>query len=408
MAGKKILGLILAGGAGGRMDVLSDVRAKPALPYAGVYRLIDFPLSNCVHSGLSDVWVIEQYQPQSLNDHLANGRPWDLDRTYGGLQVFPPFQGKAESGWHEGNADALYRNRSFIREFDPELVLVMSADHIYKLDYRHAIDAHSKFGADVTMVTTEVPIEQAGRFGTVQVDEDGKVTGFEYKPDEPKSGIVTTEVFAYNPEKLLSTLEELATGGDGESSGLEDFGNGLLPRLVEEGGAYEYRLDGYWKDVGTPDSYLQSHIDLLEPEPVLNLDDLEWPILTQSSQRPPARIMGTAQIENSLISSGCAIRGRVVRSVVGPGVVVEEGACVQDSVVFQNTIIREGATVQCAIIDQDARVGKDARVGALPKGEDGEPSSPTADQITLVGRSARIAARKTIEAGGRVQPGEGV
>jgi glucose-1-phosphate adenylyltransferase len=209
MSRPKTLALIMAGGEGGRLEVLTRLRPKPALPYAGIYRLIDFPLSNCMHSGLSDVWVIEQYEPQSLNDHLANGRPWDLDRTHGGLRVVPPHRGAGESGWDEGNADALYKNRRAIRELGPDLVLVLSADAVYKLAYRPVFEGHQEAQADVTVVTTRVPIEQASRFGTLNADERGLVTDFQYKPRSPKSDVVTTEVFVYNASKLLETLEDL-------------------------------------------------------------------------------------------------------------------------------------------------------------------------------------------------------
>lgn len=409
MAGKKILALILAGGTGGRMELLTDVRAKPAVPYAGVYRLIDFPLSNCVHSGLSDVWVIEQYEPQSLNDHLANGRPWDLDRTYGGLRVFPPYQGKNEGGgWHQGNADALYRNRHFIREFDPELVLVLSADHIYKLDYREVIDRHTATGADVTMVTTQVPIEGAGRHGTVKVDGEGKVTEFKYKPEAPDSDVVTTEVFVYNPEKLLGTMEALASkDGDGEGESLQDFGNGLIPRLVQGGKAYEYRLEGYWKDVGTVHSYWEAHMDLLAPAPALDLDDPEWPILTLGVQRPPAHIAGSASIQNSLISAGCKVRGKVERSVLAPGVIVEEGATVRDSVILHDTVVSAGAKIEYAVVDQEVRIGAEARVGSKPQSEDGKEDSPLGpENLVLLGCNAEVSDDARVSAGERVEAGK--
>ncbi|MEJ7617572.1 MAG: glucose-1-phosphate adenylyltransferase family protein [Pyrinomonadaceae bacterium] len=345
MRAGKVLALILAGGAGGRLDVLTEERAKPATPFAGTYRLIDFSLSNCMHSRIADVWVVEQYQPHSLNDHLANGRPWDLDRTYGGLQVLPPFVTKDGAdeekggGFAQGNADALYRNRKFIREFAPDVLLVMSADHVYKLDYRQVLAAHAERGADVTMVTTRVPLAEANRFGAVKVDAEGRVTDFAYKPEKPESDIVTAEVFAYDARKLLATLDRLvaekrerAHAGDEKEVMLKDYGHELLPQLVAEGRAYEYRLEGYWRDLGTVESYWQGHMDLLVNRPDLDLDDPEWPILTYGSQRMPARIEDSASISQSLLSPGCHIRGTVIRSVLSPGVNVEEGATVRDSV----------------------------------------------------------------------------
>jgi glucose-1-phosphate adenylyltransferase len=345
-----VLGLVLAGGEGGRLGPLTEHRAKPALPFGGVYRLIDFPLSNCHHSRVSDVWVLQQYEAHSLSEHLSNGRPWDLDRTFGGLRVVQPYTGDPESGFYEGNADAIYRNREAIEEFDPEVVLVVSADAPYKLHYRDVIDEHVEWGAEVTIVTTQVPIDEAGRFGVVEVDAGGRVTGFEYKPDEPKGGVVTTEVFVYDARVLLDTLSELA----GDDGGLEDFGHELLPRLVDAGKAYARDLGGYWRDVGTIESYWQAHMDLLEPDPELDLDDPEWPILTMASQRPPARIESSARIEASLVSPGCRVAGRVERSVLGPGVVVEQDAEVVESVVLDDA--RIASRVARAIVDAESDV----------------------------------------------------
>jgi len=398
----RVLAVILAGGEGGRLEVLTEHRAKPAMPFAGVYRLIDFALSNCVHSGLSDVWVIEQYRPHSLNEHLANGRPWDLDRTYGGLQVLPPYQNRGggdgadgESGFAQGNADALYRQRHFLRDFGPDLVLVLSADQVYKLDFREVIDRHLARKADVTLVTTRVPPEEAKRFGVVQVDGDGRVTGFQYKPEEPASDLATAEVFVYDAPVLLETLERLAEEGDTDEP-LEDFGHELIPRLVEGGRAWEYRLEGYWRDLGTIDSYWRGHMDLLDSEPGLVLDDPAWPILTYGSQRLPARIEESARIAGSLIAPGCRVAGRVERSVLAPGVVVEEGALVREAVLLHDVVVRAGAEVQRAIVDTGARLGKGARVG-----EDGE-SEPGAEDLALVGQGVEVAE------GGRVRAGERV
>ncbi len=394
MAREKILALIMAGGAGGRMGPLTQVRAKPAVPYGGLYRLIDFPLSNCMHSGLSDVWIVEQYQPHSLNEHLAGGRPWDLDRTYGGLQLLTPQQGGEQEGWHEGNADAIYHQRAAIRRYAPDTIVVMSADHIYKLDYGEAIARHKETQADVTLVTTTVPIEGAGRFGNVHVDEKGRVTGFQYKPEEPQSEIVTTEVFVYDAAKLLHTLDELVEESDNsEGPALEDFGHQLIPRLVEEGRAYEHRLEGYWMDVGTPQSYWQSHLDLLAPEPRLKLYEPDWPILTYSGLQPPARIYGSARIDNSMISPGCTIRGTVVRSVLSPGVVVEEGATVRDSIILHDTLVESDATVGCAIVDKNVRIGKEARVGG-----------DTGSEITIIGRWTRIPSGAKVTPGAQLPP----
>ncbi|MFP5318069.1 MAG: glucose-1-phosphate adenylyltransferase family protein [Acidimicrobiia bacterium] len=362
--------MVLAGGAGSRMGALTERRAKPALPFAGHHRLIDFVLSNCTNSGIADVWVIEQFLPHSLEDHLANGRPWDLDRTRGGLLTLHPFSGGEEGGFHQGNADALWRHRRLIEEFGADVVVVLSADAVYSLDYRLVVDRHLEVGADVTMVTTRVS-EDAGRFGVVEVDEEGggRVVGFAYKPDSPSSDLVTTEVFAYRPGVLLSTLDELA----GDDGGLEDFGDQLLPRLVDGGKAWEYRLDAYWRDVGTPQSYWEAHQDVLAGRtPGFDLDDRSWPVRTTAGHRPPAWVAGSASVVDSLLSPACRVEGRVVGSVLSPGVVVEEGAVVERSVLLHGAVVRAGARVEQAIVD----TGFEVAAGQVVRSDD--PDEPVA------------------------------
>ncbi len=342
------------------MGALTESRAKPALPFGGLYRLVDFALSNCANSGIDDVWVLQQYRPHALEDHLANGRPWDLDRTSGGLLILHPFSGGDDGGFNQGNADALRRHGSLIAEFDPDVVLVLSADAVYRFDYRDIVEGHLASGADVTMATTRVD-EDPGRFGVVEVAGDGRVTGFRYKPDDPAGDLVTMEVFAYRPSALLGTLEELAREKGGE---LADFGDGLIPRLVESGKAYEHRFDGYWRDVGTPDSYWEAHQDLLAGGPGgVDLDDPAWPIRTTGAHRPPARIDPPASVENSLLSPACRVSGRVVDSVLSPGVVVEEGATVEGAVVLQDAVIHSGARVRRAVVDARVQVPGWATVG---------------------------------------------
>jgi glucose-1-phosphate adenylyltransferase len=384
-----VLAVVLAGGEGGRLDVLTEVRAKPAMPFAGVFRLVDFTLSNLRHSGIGDVYVLQQYEPGELTEHLANGRPWDLDRTYGGLRVLHPHLGRDESGWYRGNADAIWRNVADIRRFDAELLLVLSADHVYTLDYGDVVARHLEATADVTMVTTRVPREEAGRFGVVRVGSGGRIEEYRYKPDEPETDVVTTEVFLFDAKALVDALEELA-GDAGEEDGLADLGDDLLPRLAREGRAVEYRLEGYWRDVGTVASYWEGHMDLLGDEPPLDLGAPRRPVLTRGTQRPPARIGGSARVE-ALVSPGARVDGEVIRSVLGPGVVVEAGAAVRDSVVLDDAVIRSGAVVERSIVDADAEIGRRARVGG-----DGD--------ITLVGRSARVGEGETVEPGARLDP----
>lgn len=399
------MALILAGGVGGRLELLTEKRAKPVMPFAGFYRLIDFALSNCMHSEISDVWVIEQYQLHSLNEHLSNGRPWDLDRTYGGLQVLPPNQNRddeaeTESGFAEGNADAIYRHRTFIRNFNPDVLVVLSADHIYKLDFRDVIEAHLEKGADVTMVTTKVPEnETASRFGVVKVDESGRITGFAYKPENPESDLITTEVFVYNAPKLLEMLDTLANPEE-EANSLKDFGHKLVPQLVENGKAFEFRYDGYWRDVGTVQAYWRANMDLLDEKTDFVLDDPDWVILTLAAQRVPAFVYSTAEVKNSLVSPGCKIRGRVMRSVLAPGVSIEEDAEVSDSVILQNVVIKKGASVRGTVVDAAAQIGEKAKVG-LTEAISNEINLKN-EEITLIGQNVLVKEGAVIEKGARI------
>jgi glucose-1-phosphate adenylyltransferase len=385
----KVLALVMAGGEGSRLELLTERRAKPALPYAGVYRLIDFPLSNCVHSGVEDVWVLQQYRLQSLNDQLANGRPWDLDRTYGGLRLLPPQLGADEDGFHEGNADAIWRNRQLIAEHDPEVVLVLSADHVYRLDYGEVLGRHRDRGAGVTVVTSEVPAAEASRQAVVEVAGDGRLSGFHYKPEEPPTTRVATEVFAFRTGLLLDTLDELAADGE-----LQDFGHGLLPRLVEAGQAVEQRMAGYWRDVGTVPAYWQAHMDLVDPERPLDLDDPAWPVLGRAPHRLPARVEGSARLDGALLSPGAVVAGEVTRSVLGPGVVVEPGAVVREAVLLDDCVVAGGARVERAVLDRGARVGPGASVG--DQGDEGP---------ALVGEEARVPGGAVVPPGGRFGKG---
>ncbi|BDP42466.1 glucose-1-phosphate adenylyltransferase [Deinococcus aetherius] len=383
IAGQKVLAIVLAGGKGSRLAPLTTERAKPAVPFLGTYRLIDFTLSNLVHSGVQDVWVVEQYLPHGLNDHLSGGRPWDLDRTRGGLVVMPPFSspGNEDGEFAQGNAHALAQHLPLIREFGPNVVLVLSADHIYRFDYSDLIRAHVGHRASVTMATTEVELGQATRFGNVVTGEDGRVERFAYKPDEPLGGTVTAEIFAYDAQVLLDTLEELGRQGD-----LGDYGEELLPALVARGDAYAHPLGGYWMDVGTLSAYHGAHRDFLDGRG-FPLDTEDWPFITSSIARPPTRVEGTARLDHALVCGGAVIAGEVVGSVVGPNAVVEHGAVVRDSIVQAGAVVRAGARVTRTIVDLHATVGEGAQVGA----EGGD--------LSVIG------ARATVEAGARVGGG---
>src|SRR4051795_12252251 len=331
MALPRILVLVLAGGAGGRLELLTEQRAQPAVPFAGVYRLIDFPLSNCQHSDIPDVWVSVQFHPTSLSDHLANGRPWDLDRTTGGLMMLPPFQGTDRGGWVSGTANLLWRQADLIREYGADALVVVSSDAVYKLDYREVVEAHLDAGAEVTMVTTEVAADDAARYGIVQVDGE-RVTDYAYKPDEPATTTATNEVFVFSPGPTLDRLEALAA--EVGEDGLEDLGSHLLPAQTADGLARAHPLPGYWRDVGTVPAYGQAHQDFLADEPPIDLDEPHWPVHTRGGRHSAARVLRGAEVDDSLVSGGTRVGGKVRGSVLSPGAVVESGATVVDSVLL--------------------------------------------------------------------------
>lgn len=358
---KKVLALILAGGAGGRLGLLTDKKAKPVIPFAGFYRLIDFALSNCLHSAISDVWVIEQYELHSLNEHLSNGRPWDLDRTYGGLQVLPPAQlsdtkSDEKGGFAEGNADAIYRQLELIEEFNADLIIVLSADHVYQFDFRDAITTHLEKKADLTIVSTRLPKgEKASRFGVLETDaKTGKVENFEYKPDKPKSDLITTEIFVYDAEILIDSLKTLKK----KNASLKDYGDELLPYLVEKGNVFEHRHEGFWRDVGTIKSFWKSQIALLDEKKKHFFDDPNWQILTLAAQRIPSFFLKNADVKNSLIAQGCRIEGKVERSILSHGVKVEKSAKVIDSIIFPNAVIEKNVEIKKVIVDSGVKVNK--------------------------------------------------
>lgn len=405
MPAPRILSLVQAGGAGGRMDVLTRERAKPTLPFAGVFRLIDFPLSNLANSGVSDVWLSVQYQGAALGEQVANGRPWDLDRNRGGLRLLMPEEGTGgtdEEGFAKGNADELYRIRDQVRGTGAELLVVCSADHVYRFDVMDAVETHRQVGAECTIVTSTVPLAEASDHATVEVADDGRVTAFAYKPDEPTTETVAAEIFLYDVDVLVEVLEELhrELGADADEgdTGLGDYGEHLVPRLVDRGRVVAHPMTGYWKDLGQPHKYLAAHHDVLSGD-LGFLDDQDWPIISHQHQRPAARVRDGARVADSLVSPGANVRGTVIRSVLGPGVVVEQGALVRDSVIFEDTVVEEGARLDWAIVDRDCVVGCKAEVGS----PDTDPDDP--DAIVLVGRGSRIPARAVLGAGSRLEPG---
>lgn len=407
MARNRILAIIQAGGAGGRMDVLTRERAKPALPFAGVYQLVDFPLSNLTHSGITDVWLSVQYQGGTLEDEVANGRPWDLDRSHGGLRLLMPQQGTGtdeEEGFAKGNADLLFRVRDEIRNHDPEIVVVLSADHVYRFDYMDAVETHRAKDAELTIVTTEVSKKQAGDHGTVQTNRLGRVTGFEYKPRRPSTTTVATEVFLYSPAALIDVLEELhherSAQADAGDTGLGDYGEGLVQRLVERGRVFAHALPGYWRDLGQPHLYLAAHQELLTGDADELFADPSWPFLTRQPQRVAARFEAGCEVEDSMVSPGARVAGVVRRSVLGPGVVVAAGATVTDSVILADSTVEPGASVAWSVVDTGCLVGRDARVGAPDANGAEDPEA-----VTLVGKDSRVGPGVQLEAGARLEPG---
>lgn len=361
----RVKAIILAGGEGTRLGALTAKRAKPAVPFAGKYRIIDFTLSNCVNSNIFDLIILTQYRPHSLQDHIGKGRPWDLDRTFtGGVQMLQPYKGRFDTDWYAGTADAVAQNLNFVRHGRPEYVLILSGDHIYEMDYDVLLQFHREKGADATVCTIRVPLDEASRFGIIDADENYRVRDFIEKPDNPPGNLASMGVYVFNYPALERMLRE-----DKELEGSNrDFGKDILPRMVEQGmsvAAYPY--GGYWIDVGTIDAYWEAHMDLLASPPALNLNDRTWVIHTRSEERPPVRIQDSATIINSLITDGSVIANgaTVQRSVLSPGVYVGPGAVVRESVILNDVYIEANAVVERCIIDKISVIGKDARVGKI-------------------------------------------
>ncbi len=376
----KVRTVILAGGEGSRLSVLTSKRTKPAVPFAGKYRIIDFPLSNCVNSGLFDVMVVAQYRPHSLIEHIGSGAPWDLNRDWtGGVRIYTPYQARSHAGWFVGTADAVQQNFRFVKQGNPELVLILSGDHIYKMDYEPLIAFHLDHQADLTMGVIRVPLAEAPRFGIVDTAEDFRVTHFVEKPPDPPSNLANMGIYLFNLAVLDRVLWEDAHREDSS----HDFGKDILPRMVREGyRVFAYPYSGYWMDVGTVQSYWQAHMDLLQCPPSLDLNDRTWIIHTRTEERPPARLLAGARVHDSLISDGCVIEpgALVERSVLSPGVRVRSGAVVRESVVLTDAEIGPAAVLERAILDKRVVVGAKARLGALAESLN----------LTLVGKNARL------------------
>lgn len=390
---KKCVAMLLAGGQGSRLYALTQKVAKPAIPYGGKNRFIDFPLSNCINSGIDTVGVLTQYQPMVLNEYIGNGQPWDLDKMHGGVHVLPPYQTAAGASWYEGTANAIYQNMAFIERYDPEYVIVLGGDHIYKMDYSKMLDYHIANNADSTIAVIDVPRSEASRFGIMTCDEEGRIVDFTEKPKEPKSTLASMGIYVFSWEKLRKYLIE----NENANTGSKDFGKDIIPAmLANDERLFAYEFEGYWKDVGTLDSLWEANMDLLSPSVPLNLYDPNWKVYSRHNNMPPQYIGKNAHVENSMITEGSVVDGTVDFSIISSGVTIEEGASVKYSVVMPGTTIKKNAVVEYAIIGENCVVESDAMIGMNPE------SVPNRDDwgIAVLGHNI------TISSGKRVLPKE--
>ncbi len=390
MKNKKCVAMLLAGGQGSRLGVLTSKIAKPAVPYGGKYRIIDFPLSNCANSGIDTVGILTQYKPLELNDYVGSGKPWDLDRTNGGVHILPPYQGQEGGDWYKGTANAIYQNLEFIERYNPEYVLILSGDHIYKMDYSQMINQHEADGADCTIAVLEVSMEEATRFGIMNATEDGTIYEFEEKPAHPKSNLASMGIYVFNWDKLRKYLIEDEANPDSSN----DFGKNIIPSMLNDGQKLKvFRFNDYWKDVGTVDSLWEANLDLLNPKIDLNLSDKNWRIYSRTTGMPPQFVSENAKVENSLVTDGCEIYGSIDYSVLFENVTVEEGATVDYSLIMPGAVIKKGANVRYAIIAENAVIDENADIG-------GDPAvvGTTDWGITVVGANLKIGKNAKIPA----------
>lgn len=384
---KKCIAMLLAGGQGARLGVLTKTRAKPAVPYGGKYRIIDFPLSNCTNSGIDTVGVLTQYQPLELNAYISTGAPWDLDSNTGGVYILPPYVKTGKREWYTGTANAIHQNSFFIDKFNPDYLLVLSGDHIYKMDYNAMLKFHIQTEADATIAVLEVPMEEAPRYGIMHTDDTNRVIEFQEKPAQPKSNLASMGIYIFNWRKVKSYLHE--DNKDPDSS--NDFGNDIIPKmLAADELVFAYRFKGYWKDVGTIQSLWDANMELLGHEE-LNLHDPTWKIFSKNPNQPPHYVGGDAVIKTSLVSEGCQIFGTVEHCVLFPEVTIARGAHVRDSIIMQNTVVGEDSEITRAIIDEDVVVGSGCRIG-------GET------QITVIGQGAKMKSGTVISEGESIEP----
>ena len=361
---KEIVAMILAGGRGSRLYALTQKTAKPAVSFGGKYRIVDFPLSNCVNSNIDTVGIATQYQPQKLNEYIGNGQPWDLDRLYGGVHTLPPYEQAKGTDWYKGTANAIYQNIAFVDRYNPEYVVVLSGDHIYKMDYNEMLSYHKEKNAAATIAVLDVPMEEASRFGIMITDDDGNIVDFEEKPKHPRSTLASMGIYIFTWSKLKQYLIDNENNPDED----KDFGKAIIPNMMNAGEKLvAYTFDGYWKDVGTLDSLWEANMDLLNPNIPIDLYDPDWKMYSRNPVLPPQYIGENANVENSMIAEGCIIDGNIDFSVIYEGVTIEKGATVTDSIIMPGSVIKEGATVEYAIVGENSIIEKGAHIGARPE-----------------------------------------
>jgi glucose-1-phosphate adenylyltransferase len=391
MGSKEMIAMLLAGGQGSRLGVLTSDVAKPAVAFGGKYRIIDFPLSNCINSGIDTVGVLTQYQPLALNSHIGIGTPWDLDRNNGGVSVLPPYEKSDNSEWYTGTANAIYQNLNYMEGYDPEYVLILSGDHIYKMDYEAMLDFHKQNQSDITLAVLPVSLEEASRFGIVIADDNHRIQDFEEKPEHPRSTLASMGIYIFT----WSVLKEALIALKDQSSC--DFGKHIIPYCHKEGKRiFAYEFNGYWKDVGTLGSYWEANMELIDLIPEFNLYEEFWKIYTKQDKIEPQYIGGNANVSRAIIGAGDMIDGEVTGSVLGAGVIVEEGAIVKDSIVMKNTKIRKGAYIEKAVIAENCEIGEGTKIGVGEYAESKLNSKVYAFDLAVVGEGSVIPAKVTI------------
>lgn len=400
MVSKDCVAMILAGGQGSRLGALTKNVAKPAVPFGGKYRIIDFPISNCVHSGINTVGVLTQYQPLELNRYIGNGNPWDLDRSHGGVYVLPPYQSAKAGEWYKGTANAIYQNLSFLESFKPENVLILSGDHIYKMHYGEMLKAHKESGAAVTIAVMPVPWEEASRFGIMNVDEEGTITDFEEKPAEPKSNLASMGIYIFTYEVLKKYLE----ADERDPSSANDFGKNIIPAMLENGEKMvSFRFEGYWKDVGTIHSLWEANMDLVDQPPKFDLNDRSWSIYSRNMALAPHYVGQNAKITNSTVTEGCFIDGEIKHSVIFGGVELGEGSVVSDSVIMPGAKIGKNVVIEKAVIGADAVIGDGAKVGVNSSNDNKYASKLCTNDLVLIESGAEVGVEEDICKGSMVE-----